>query len=86
MQVICVANRVICGPVSAGLIPHLLESGTWRRDLIIVLYKGDTHPSWVIRVKQYGDHREDIDGRVGSFPRPGRLIERFPRPCGRRGC
>ena len=25
MQVICVVNRVICGPVSAGLIPHLLR-------------------------------------------------------------
>ena len=36
MQVICVVNRVICELVSAGLIPHLLESGTWRQDLIIV--------------------------------------------------
>ena len=36
VQVICVVNRVICGPVSAGLIPHLLESGEWRWNLIAI--------------------------------------------------
>ena len=31
---------------------------------------GDTRPSWVIRSKHHGDHREDIDCRVGSKPSP----------------
>ena len=39
-------------------------------------------PSWVHRIKWYGDHREDIDCRVGSFLRPGRLVGRLPKPCG----
>ena len=72
MHLICSVNKVICRPVSADIVPFVKSP---ERGGETSLTEGDSHPSWEIRTKHNGDHREDNVCRVESFPKPGRLRE-----------
>ena len=70
----------------SGSIPHTIFGRVW------IVEARPHNRKWTPTLAGYlgtntpEDHREDTDCRVGNFPKPGRLIGRFPKPCGRRGC
>ena len=83
VPVTCDWYKVNCEPVSADLIQRVLASGVWGWDLLNLF--GNLIPSWVLRNNGDSDHREDRYCRVGSFPKPGRLMGRLPKPGDMRG-